>query len=176
MAISLTTVRRAPTALTLLLTLLASLLAAMLADRSGIEGSVSTAPGAFRTEVRSGDEARAIARGMLSHAAHLIELHRRTGVTITLAVEPEPACFIETIDEAITFFGQYLFDEREVRAASLDSGVTMTVEDVRRHLGLCCDACHMAVEFEDPAMAFEHLRTAGIRVNKVQISSALRSK
>lgn len=50
----------------------------------------------------------------------------------------------------------------------------MSVEDVRRHLGLCCDACHMAVEFEDPATAFENLRAAGISVNKVQISSALR--
>ena len=153
---------------------LASLLAALLADRSEIEGSVSTAPGAFKAAARSAEDARAIARAMLSHAAYLTELQRRTGVTITLAVEPEPACLIETINEAVAFFRQFLFDAGQVRAASLDSGVAMTVEDVRRHLGLCCDACHMAVEFEDPSTAFANLRAAGIRVNKIQISSALR--
>ena len=57
---------------------------------------------------------------------------------------------------------------REVRA------IVLTVDDVRRHVGLCFDACHMAVEFEDPRVALERLDAAGIRVCKVQISSALR--
>ena len=50
----------------------------------------------------------------------------------------------------------------------------MAVDDVRRHIGLCFDACHMAVEFEDQAAALAALDRAGIRVPKFQISSALR--
>jgi sugar phosphate isomerase/epimerase len=44
---------------------------------------------------------------------------------------------------------------------------------IRRHLGVCFDACHMAVEFEDPEAAFDRLGQAGIRIGKVQISAGL---
>jgi hypothetical protein len=49
----------------------------------------------------------------------------------------------------------------------------MTLDDVRRHLGVCLDTCHLAVAFEDPGVALARIRAAGIRVHKVQISSAL---
>jgi hypothetical protein len=45
---------------------------------------------------------------------------------------------------------------------------------LRRHLGVCFDACHMAVEFEDAAAGLAVLRGAGIRVGKVQVSAGLR--
>lgn len=153
---------------------LASLLAALLDDRSDIEGSVSTVPGAFKPDVRSEEDARAIAAGILRHAAHLVALHERTGVIITLAIEPEPACFIETTAEAIDFFTRFLFEDVAVRAAAQATGVPFGVDEVRRHVGLCFDACHMAVEFEDPASSVKSLEAAGIRICKVQVSSALR--
>jgi sugar phosphate isomerase/epimerase len=153
---------------------LARLLAALLADRKDIEGSVSTVPGAFRSEVAGGADEKAMAVRILRHAAELAALRSRTGVTITLAIEPEPACFIETIDDAIRFFHTYLFDAALVAQVSKDEHVMVTVDDVHRHIGLCFDACHMAVEFEEPAGALERLKAAVIRVNKVQISSALR--
>jgi hypothetical protein len=46
-------------------------------------------------------------------------------------------------------------------------------EAVRRHLGVCLDACHAAVEFEDAAAAVRRLRGAGIRLGKLQLSTAL---
>lgn len=153
---------------------LATLLAALLANRQLSEGSVSTVPGAFKGHLRSPGDAAAIAHRILEHAAHLIELRDRTGITIALAIEPEPACFIETTAEAIDFFERHLFDETFVRAWSSGSGRSVGVEEVRRHIGLCFDACHMAVEFEDQAAALADLDRAGIRVAKFQISSALR--
>src|SRR5207245_533232 len=45
---------------------------------------------------------------------------------------------------------------------------------VRRHLGLCFDACHAAVEFEDAAEAVGALAAAGLRILKVQLSAGLR--
>ena len=153
---------------------LARLLAALLADRSDIEGSVSTVPGAFRSEIAGAVDESAMATRMLRHAAELVSLRQRTGVTITLAIEPEPACFIETVDDALRFFRDYLFDEALVRRVAADSHVALTTTDVRRHVGLCFDACHMAVEFEEPRAALQRLADAGIRICKVQISSALR--
>ena len=148
---------------------LATLLAALLNDRGLTEGSVSTVPGAFKGHVHAAEDGAAIAVRILEHAEHLVALRKSTGVTIALAIEPEPACFIETTREAIMFFAQYLFNDTFVGAAS-----SVTVEEVRRHIGVCFDACHMAVEFENHATSLAAFDRAGIRVPKFQISSALR--
>jgi sugar phosphate isomerase/epimerase len=147
---------------------LADLLATLLSDRGLTQGSISTVPGAFKGHMGSPEDAAAIAVGILEHAGHLVALRKSTGVTIVLAIEPEPACFIETTAEAVGFFKQFLFDDGFVR-----TGSGLTVEDVRRHVGVCFDACHMAVEFEDHAASLDALDRAGIRVPKFQISSAL---
>lgn len=153
---------------------LSSLLAALLIGRSPATGSVSTVPGAFKGHLHSNDDARAIAAGMLEHAAHLVRLRDQTGQTVVLAVEPEPACFIETTAEAVAFFTEHLFDETAVAAFARQHRCSLSADDVRRHVGVCFDACHMAVEFEDPAAALASLDAAGISVPKFQISSALR--
>lgn len=153
---------------------LASLLAKLLATRPDIEGSVSTVPGAYRTTVAGDEDRRAIASSILQHAAFLNRLRTESGRTIVLAIEPEPACMIETVDDVLGFFDRYLFNQAIVAEAARQSRDGLTVDDVRRHIGICFDACHMAVEFEDPAAAFERVRGAGIRVGKVQLSSALR--
>jgi hypothetical protein len=43
-----------------------------------------------------------------------------------------------------------------------------------KHLGLCLDLCHAAVEFEEPAEVYTPLRAAGLSVAKMQVSSGLR--
>jgi hypothetical protein len=148
---------------------LARVLAALSIDRGLTEGSISTVPGAFKGHAGEPDDAAAIALGILEHAEQLVALRESTGVTIVLAIEPEPACVIETTDEAIDFFTRFLFDDAFVR-----TGSRLTVDQVRRHVGICFDACHMAVEFEDHAASLAALDRAGIRVPKFQISSALR--
>jgi len=153
---------------------LARLLAELLKDRADIEGSVSTVPGAFRSEIDSAADEVSMALRMVRHAAGLVSIREQTGVTITLAIEPEPACYIETIGDAIRFFQEYLFNAALVRQVAGETRVALTVDDVRRHIGLCFDACHMAVEFEEADQALARLDAAGIRICKVQISSALR--
>ena len=153
---------------------LANLLAILLSARHLTNGSVSTVPGAFKGHLQSNDDAAAIASSILAHAAHLVGLRALTGVTIALAIEPEPACFIETTAEAVDFFTRYLFDEAFVAAWCAKHRATLTVTDVRTHVGVCFDACHMAVEFEDHAASLAQLDRAGIRIPKFQISSALR--
>jgi hypothetical protein len=152
---------------------LARLMARFLAARPDDEGSVSTVPGAFAAHVESDADLAAIATGILRHAAYLVDLRARTGRTVTLALEPEPACCLETIDDAVGFFTGRLFDAATVAAVASETGVALSVDDVRRHVGICLDACHMAVEFERPAHSIERLAAAGIRICKVQLSSAL---
>jgi hypothetical protein len=46
---------------------------------------------------------------------------------------------------------------------------------VRRYVGVCHDVCHAAVMFEEQADVLRAYRAAGVRVGKVQVSSALRA-
>ncbi|HEX6277145.1 MAG TPA: hypothetical protein VFZ53_29090, partial [Polyangiaceae bacterium] len=45
---------------------------------------------------------------------------------------------------------------------------------LRRHVGVCLDACHASVEFERPLMALQKLSSAGVSVPKIQLSAGLR--
>jgi sugar phosphate isomerase/epimerase len=131
--------------------LLADLLAVLLPD--DMAGTISTVPGCFRARAAPGAE-RAMAEQLARSAEHLERLERRTGAHVTLALEPEPCCVIETLAEAIAFFDDPDLD--------------------RRYLGLCLDACHAAVEFEDLPRALAAVRAAGIAIAKVQLGAGLR--
>lgn len=141
----------------------------------GMTGSVSTVPGCFKSNVGGPETVADMADRFIRHAAHLVELEWRTGRTVALAIEPEPSCFLETTQEAITFFTDHLFAgtaaERLAELTGLDR--SEAEEALRRHLGLCLDLCHAAVEFEEPAEIFASLRDAGIAVTKLQISAGL---
>lgn len=151
-------------------------LAELMADIAPEGGTVSlsTVPGAFAPEGRGAEAA--MAGMMLRAAAHLAALRERTGVTVALALEPEPCCFLETTAQAVAFFGGWLFSaDAAARLAAL-SGLSraQAAEALPRHLGLCYDVCHAAVEFEDAADSLAALRAAGIAVHKLQLSAALR--
>lgn len=154
---------------------LAGLLAELLPDNPELSGSISTVPGAFKPRCADPSAAAAIADNLLRAAAHLVTLERESGRHIALALEPEPCCFLETIAEAVAFFEAYLFSRAaaERLAALAGLGVAEAAVASRRHLGLCLDTCHAAVEFEDAAAAIASLRAAGIAIAKLQLSSAL---
>ena len=136
--------------------------------------SLSTVPGAFRPN-GAGAEA-AMAEMMLRAAAYLVKLEAETGRRVALALEPEPCCFLETIEESAAFFRDWLFSEAAAaRLAALAGRSRAEAANLLpRHLGLCYDVCHAAVEFEDAASSLAALREAGVPVHKLQLSSALR--
>jgi len=152
----------------------ADILAQLLPD--GMEGSISTVPGAFKDVIKGEADVDAMVQTLLRHAAHLHALSRDSGKSIVLALEPEPCCFLETIEEAISFFNGRLFARSSIdtfaRLADIPAEQAEAV--MRRHLGVCLDVCHAAVEFEDPTDCVSRLEAAGIRVPKIQLSSALR--
>lgn len=151
---------------------LADILAALLPP--GEAGSLSTVPCTFKPWAQARIEA--IVEHLLRHVAHLVQLERDLGRSITLALEPEPCCYLETIEEAASFFTERLFCAAS--AARLGALARLPApraeEAIRRHLGVCYDVCHAAVEFEDPDASVALLRAKGIAVAKVQLSSALR--
>jgi sugar phosphate isomerase/epimerase len=153
---------------------LARLLATMTAAVGRAGACISTVPGAYRAHIESTSDIAVMAAGLLAHAASLKRLREDTGVTVALALEPEPGCHLETAADAVSFMLTWLLAPSALAAASRAACIELTRDDVLRHVGLCLDACHMAVVFEDPAAAFAAAASEGIRVLKVQLSSAVR--
>jgi sugar phosphate isomerase/epimerase len=156
--------------------LLADLLVELLPEDDALAGSISTVPGTFKPLAAAPGAIDDMARNLIRAVAHLVQIERATGRTIALALEPEPYCFLETIAETVRFFEQHLFAGAAV--AQLVEHTSASQSDaeaaLRRHLGVCYDVCHAAVEFEDPAGSLADLRGAGIAIPKLQLSAALR--
>jgi hypothetical protein len=152
----------------------AAVLAGILPD--GIDGSISTVPGAFKPNGRSSEAVAAMARNLMMAVADLVDLKRRTGKHIALALEPEPCCFLETTDESIAFFEGALLKPETLDMLGGITGVGRSEAEIllRRHLGICYDVCHGSVEYEDTVAALDRLLAAGIAIPKIQLSAAMR--
>lgn len=152
----------------------AAVLAAVLPD--GVGGSISTVPGAFKPNGRADGAVAAMTSRLLQAVANLVEVERTTSKRIALALEPEPCCFLETVGESVVFFETALFAPDAIKklAALVRVGTSEAETLLRRHLGICYDVCHGAVEYEDPVAALDRLIGAGIAVPKIQLSAAMR--
>jgi hypothetical protein len=117
-----------------------------------------------------------IARQLLEQALELHLLRERSGRTVTLALEPEPCCLLETTAETIDFFERELWSRRsrEWLGAQLGTSLAGAEEILRRHLGVCLDTCHAAIEFESADDTLDRLSGAGIGIHKIQLSTGLR--
>ena len=91
---------------------------------------------------------------------HLARLEDRTGIRVTVDLEPEPGCMLDRSADVVGFFEHALQARRGE-------------PDPRRYIGVCHDICHAAVMFEDQRAVLHSYRKAGISVNKVQVSSAV---
>ncbi|MER6919831.1 metabolite traffic protein EboE, partial [Streptomyces spiralis] len=130
---------------------LARVLAALLPDDAA-HGSVSTVPLGWRTPWTAG-QADEAARTLDTLADGLADLAADTGRTIRVGLEPEPGCVVETTAEAARHLARVDTDR----------------------IGVCLDACHLAVGFEEPAAALARLEAAGLTVVKTQASCALQA-
>lgn len=155
---------------------LADILVELLRDEPDLDGSISTVPATFGPIGREPGVLSVIAANLLEHVAHLVRLRDETGRTIALAIEPEPMCYLETTGGAAQFFEDYLYAPAAVATVAELTGLSRSEAEaaLHRHLGLCFDVCHAAVEFEDAAASFARLARSGIPVLKLQLSAALR--
>lgn len=151
----------------------ADILAQLLPD--GMTGSVSTVPGTFKSLANDQAVIDTMTANYVRHAAHLVNIERRTGKLIALSIEPEPCCFIETIAETVSFFKDQLFGTNAQKLLAMETGLADRDCEtaLRRHLGVCYDVCHAAVEYEDAAGSLRALSDAGITITKLQLSAAM---
>jgi sugar phosphate isomerase/epimerase len=128
---------------------LARLLVGLLPD-DAVRGSVSTVPLGWRTPWPDARHAEAL-RTLDRLAAGLGKIGAEAGRPVRVGFEPEPGCVVESTVQAVE------------RLSGIDTD----------HLGVCLDACHLAVQFEPPAEAVARLAAAGLPIVKAQASAAL---
>jgi hypothetical protein len=128
-----------------------------------VEGSVSTVPCGFKELVTSEEQLKMIRKNIWECVGHIARVGEKTGRKLHLGLEPEPLCVLETSGEAVDFFGRMREEHR---------GDSRLAE----HLGINYDACHLAVEFEEPQNALGALIQNGIKISKLHLSSALKVK
>ena len=141
-----------------------------------VQPSIQSPPLGFKPKVTGPEYVREFTRHVLRVVAHMVQLEKRTGRTVTLALEPEPACFLETTEEAIAYFKNHLYARDTVSKFASAAGLSKSQAEtaVRRHLGMVYDICHQAVEYEDIGKSLRSLADAGIPVFKLQEAAALR--
>jgi hypothetical protein len=153
---------------------LADLLAQLLP--SDTSGSISTVPGAFKASIKHEGDVQIMAHNLVRHVAHLIDIKRQTGKQICLALEPEPCCFLETIEETCDFFKHYLYshDANKLLCQLCGCDSSTAAKALHEHLTVCLDICHAAVEYEDAQNCITQLAQSECAVGKLQISAGLK--
>jgi hypothetical protein len=150
------------------------ILAALLPE--GNDGGVSTAPLSYKPWLAVADDRswEPMIRHVVQVAEALIRLRQETGALVHLDIEPEPDCTIENTVETLDFFERHLLSSGAgLLARSLGLWQDRARELLLDHIRLCFDCCHFAVEFEHPREAMDRIRAAGIKIGRIQLSSAL---
>jgi len=142
----------------------------------GISPSIQSAPLGFKPRVTGADVVASYTEHVLRVGAHLIALASRTGRTVTLALEPEPYCFLETTDETVAYFTNHLYSGAAATRLAKLAGIPISEAHIalRRHVGVVFDICHQAVVYENIAESLQKLVDAGIPIFKLQEAAAMR--
>lgn len=143
---------------------------------SDLDGGISTSPLSYKRWVDQDDPAtwELLTRNIVRVAAALRSVREQQGKLIHLDIEPEPDGLLETSGEVVTFFEAWLLP---VGGRMLADQLGCTLEAARAylldHIRVCWDTCHMALAYENPAAVLDRVEAAGIKIGKVQLSSAL---
>jgi hypothetical protein len=142
-----------------------------------MDGGVSTCPLSYKPWFRSSEDANwdLIVANLLRVFEVLLELKRSRGQDLHLDIEPEPDGLIENTSEFVAFFDRLLQTAvPRLREDPFQLEPNQAESALREHFALCYDLCHSAVEFESAETSLDRLRAAGIRIGRVQISSAIK--
>jgi hypothetical protein len=141
----------------------------------GINPSIQSAPLAFKTKVTGDDIVDTYTTNVIRVVAHLLELKKKTGKTVTLGLEPEPRCYLETTDETITYFQNHLFSGRTAQRLAKLAGINEAdaAQAMRDYTGVVFDIGHQSVGYEDIPVSLQKLVDAGVQIVKLQEAASM---
>ncbi len=143
----------------------------------GMEGGISTSPLSYKPWLGAVDRAAwtTFVGHLVQVVSELAEIREREGRFIHLDIEPEPDGLLETSAELVAFYNDWLLPIGcRMLGEQLGTGATDAERLLREHVQACLDTCHVAVAYESVPEVLERYSQNGIRVGKIQISSAIR--
>ncbi|MEE2912799.1 MAG: metabolite traffic protein EboE [Planctomycetota bacterium] len=120
----------------------------------GSNAGISTLPLGWNSDNFSNEEAATVIRQCVDS---LDDLEQQTGRCIHIDLEAEPGCRLQRASEISAFMNKHFGDD----------------ERSRRYVRVCHDTCHSAVMHETAEEAVSHYNEAGLKIGKVQLSSAI---
>jgi hypothetical protein len=142
---------------------------------ASVNPSIQTAPLAFKPNVSGEDYVQLFTRNIFRVVAHLRDLEAKTGRRVKLAIEPEPACYLETTDDTIAWFKERIYSPAGIRNFAEVAKVSLSEAEgaVRRYLGIVFDIGHQSVGFENITESLTKIVDAGIPIFKLQEAASL---
>jgi hypothetical protein len=141
----------------------------------GVNPSIQTAPLGFKPRVTGDDVVEAYTANVIDVVKHLVQLEKKTGKVVTLGLEPEPRCYLETTDETVEYFTRYLFSpqtaERLAKAAGINAADAAAA--MKKHTGVVFDIGHQSVGYEDIPLSLQKLVDHGVQITKLQEAAAV---
>ena len=144
-----------------------------------LDGGISTLPISYKPWWQNAhDRDQTLHHSSLNIAwaiAKMAEIYQNTGKLLHLDLEPEPDGMLENTTEVINFFQDWLFPLGS-NWLQKQLGISKSVAEswIIEHIRVCYDTCHFAVEYEEPHEIIQRLENAGIKIGKIQLSSALK--
>lgn len=146
-----------------------------------LDGGISTSPLSyklwFKTKEQLANCRETGTKNVLQVIENLIRLHKTTGKLLHLDIEPEPDGLLETGEEFIEWFENDLLRLGiPVIKKQFNISGKKAEELIKEHLRLCYDVCHFAIGYEPHKKIIDELLKRGIKIGKIQVSAALKSK
>ncbi|WP_159471856.1 metabolite traffic protein EboE [Dyadobacter sp. 3J3] len=143
------------------------------------EGGVSTPPLSYRlwwkTEEAKRNTIDIATKNILTIVDHLISIEKESGKVMHLHIEPEPDGILDNTDDFVNWYRDDLLPTgiaylKDTYGFSEEK----SKETILHYIRLCYDICHAAVAFEEPEDILNRLDEIGIKVGRIQVSSALK--
>jgi len=154
-----------------------TILAQLLPD--DMEGGISTSPLSYRYWHTTNDALDLVKEKSTEHFVSVVEmlvkLNAATGKMMHLDIEPEPDGMLESSDEYIAYFKDYLLQSGAIRLSEiLGCSAEQAREYMKKHVQLCYDVCHFAVNYERACDVIQKMADNELLIGKIQISAALK--
>lgn len=145
----------------------------------GMEGSILTTPLSYKPWLGWEVEEHTwelLTRHVVEVATELVRLYQTQGKLIHLDIKPEAEGLIENSTELVQFYEEWLLPfGAPILAQKLEISVEQAETHLLDHIRFCWDTSQSAIAYERPHYVLARLMASGIKVGKIQVSSAIKA-
>lgn len=143
------------------------------------EGGISTSPLSYKLWFNSDKEISSVkmksVNSLTRLVVELVGIKKNTGKLIHIDLEPEPDGILENTEEVLEFYQYYLLKNGILELQKkINCSPNEAKKHILDHIQICYDVCHFALAYEQPEDVIKQLQKEGIKIGKIQISSALK--